>query len=66
MLTVSLTNILIAYDGYLVASDDACFCWNIDLELMLIFGTEVIIFGAVMAREHLEKYGWWISELIGD
>ena len=30
---------------------------------MLIFGTEVIIFGAAMAREHLQKYGWWINEL---
>jgi hypothetical protein len=31
---------------------------------MLIFGTEVIIFGSsAMAREHLEKYGWWINEL---
>ena len=30
---------------------------------MLIFGTVVIIFGAAMAREHLQKYGWWINEL---
>jgi hypothetical protein len=38
-----------------------CFYWNIDLELILIFGTSLVVM--VAAREHLERYGWWINEL---